>query len=285
MERGRGPLVDGVSRFLSTIAILAGLGGLGGSYFLYQENQSLKQDVAQLKDASVSQTDVEAFNEDWGSKLSTALGDFNQSLDAFKKDANEALKKDDVAREARDRVFNQVVAQLKVDRVAVEEIVSRQVGQKFTEFQALASAPRLRVAETRMRPSSEGDAQYVPIVNEGDSAAEIRSAIFKPKLNGQFRLKGPMKMDENSNRLVIEFSPHDNKAQTQGRHDDYVRTYLVPDKSITSNQTVNLTVEIQNSDHVNWGWQGALELEYGDGETLLVPNISAVFVASDPDSI
>ena len=277
MERKRAAMIDNVSRFLSVLAFLAGVGGLGSSYFLYQENLSLRDELTKRIDAAgISDDDVKKFNTEWEGKLSTALGDFNDALAGFKDDANSALDKDDKARDARGRIFNEVVDQLRKDRVDVEEIVSRRLAE-------VAPAPQLLLAESRMK--SEDGVSRIPVTNIGNGAAKIESAVFRPRVDGQFRLDRQLESEFDINRLVIEFSPNDNKAKTVGRHDDYQRNYLVPTKAILPNQTVAVSIEIKNSEHVNWGWHGDLELKYADGETLSIPNIDAVFVPDDEDAL
>lgn len=271
MESRRGPIVDGMSRFLSTLGLLAGLGGLGGCYYLYQENQTLKNDLStQIKEAGISVDAVKEFNQKWENNLNTALTDFETR-------ANKNLEIDDSAREARKRIFDTVVGQLRVDRLNVEEIVDRRI-------QEIAPAPRLLVAENRMK--TDGERIYrVPVRNIGTATALIETATFRPLVNGEFRLREKLTMEEaDENAVVVEFSPHDNKAKTVGRHDDYVRDYLEPEDVIGPGQTVMVSVEIQNSEHMNWGWQGELELKYADGESLVIPNINARFVPTASDS-
>lgn len=84
--------------------------------------------------------------------------------------------------------------------------------------------------------------------------------------------------EPDENAVVVEFSPHDNQAKTVGRHDDYFRDYLEPENVVMPGETVMVSVEIQNSEHMNWGWQGELELKYADGKSLVIPNINARFV-------
>lgn len=265
MESRRGPIVDGMSRFMSTLGLLAGLGGLGGCYYLYQENQTLKSDLStQIQEAGISVDAVKEFNQKWEDNLNTALKDFETK-------ANKKLELDDTARLARTRIFEQVVDQLKADRLDVQEIVDRRI-------QEIRPVPRLLVAENRMR--TDGTRVYrVPVRNAGTASALIETATFRPRVNGEFQLKEKLAMEEpDENAVVVEFSPHDNQAKTVGRHDDYFRDYLEPENVVMPGETVMVSVEIQNSEHMNWGWQGELELKYADGKSLVIPNINARFV-------
>lgn len=266
MERRTGPITDGISRFLGILAILV---SVGVAIFLYKENQTLKTELGLLK---VGATE---FNQNWDAQLTQAMTD-------FKTEANAALKKDDAAHAARNRIFNDTIAQLNKGQVDVEAIVDRKIAQ----LKSLAAAPLLRIAESRMSPIGEGDVNYVVIANDGDAEAEIEAVAFRPKKDGQFRITSERKMAENTDRLLIEFAPFDNKATTPGRHGNYERTYLVPSKFIPGRSSVGLVVEIQSpddADHRGWGWEGELELKYDNGKSLITP-IRAIFVAGETDT-
>ena len=150
-------------------------------------------------------------------------------------------------------------------------------------LQDIVSTPRLSVMETRLRPI---DGQVIPrtVRNDGFADAEVTSVSFMPLRGAQFRLTEPLRRDPTRNQVVIQFNADDNQAQQEGRHRNYERTYLLPDIVVPGKDTVEITVEIQNSKHKDWAWNGELTIEYHDGRKIVIPSITAVFVDNAPES-
>ena len=63
MERRRGPVVDGISRFLSSFAVLA---GVSGGYLLYNENQQIRQQLASVEQGSDGESEYDTSPDDSG---------------------------------------------------------------------------------------------------------------------------------------------------------------------------------------------------------------------------
>jgi hypothetical protein len=133
-----------------------------------------------------------------------------------------------------------------------------------------------------MRPIGESVPNHVVIANDGETEAEIQSVVFRPRRDGQFKVTSEMRQSATDDAIVIQFSPEDNTAQQDGRHRDYEK--VVFGKSILGKQSANLTVEIRNSKHIEWGWEGELEVDYNGPESLVIPNVRAVFVASEEET-
>ena len=270
MERRKGPVVDGVSRFLGLLAIVA---GLGGGFVLYQENQQIKSQLAELQGSTTNYEEAKSFNEKWDKQLTGAMDD-------FKTRANAALELDAEANLKRQEAFTSEMAELLADRMKLDAMQ-----QRVAQVENIITAPRLLVAENRLRPRTDGSSvQSVVIANEGESDAIIRAARFRTRVGGQFELEKPLTMEPNPEALAIEFLPTDNDAQTLGRHRDYQHTFLAVQPLIQRFQSTPLQVTIRDSRHVGWGWEGQLELEYQDGRILVVPGVRALFVASESDS-
>lgn len=281
MERRRGPIVDGVSRLLSTLAIVI---GLGGSFFLYNENQTLKDQIEQLNgtaDGSTASTlfeDAKEFNERWDAQLKKGLADYDAKVNA-------AIDRSDSDRAARNTDYQTVVDQLYKDRIDLEE-----TSERMKEIQSFVFAPKLSLAENRMMLGDGGNANYVVIANEGRAPAEIQTVTFKPRRNGQFETtsaetKAAADQISNADSVVIQFSKEHNQATKLGHHRNYQRTFLTSDNFVPGGGQVDLSVRIENSDHVGWGWEGAMEIEYSNGRSLVIPSIRAVFVPSRVDTI
>lgn len=265
--------MDGVSRFLSILALVVSLGGL---FYLYEDNKLLKEQLAAVQTTADTGESAESFNERWNEQLTAALAEFKQQ-------ANSALQKADEARQARNQEVETLIAQLRTDRVDLANI-SQRVDALFVQ----AANPRLSLARTVMKPISAGEAGYVVIRNDSLADAEISSVVFRPAPGGQFKtasLVVPDEGDADQDRLVVEFDPRDNSTRTPGRHREYTRQYFAEELLIPRQQATELTVQIKNSTHQGWGWEGELELTYGDGETLTIPQIRAVFVPGETDEI
>ena len=85
---------DGISRFLSILAILV---ALGGAVYLYQDNGRLKTELDTIKS---KQDDPDVFKTHaakWDKDLMDVLKEFNIQKD-------DSLKEFDAAREARNRI-------------------------------------------------------------------------------------------------------------------------------------------------------------------------------------
>ena len=265
--------MDGFSRVLGTFAVLI---SLAGGYYFHSENTKLKQELTAVKEKPPAESsppaemDYEAakvFNEHWDAQLKAALADFNGRVE-------KALDEEETARGNRDAAIELALEQLKKDHLDLATMK-----QRLDQFDNLALAPNLSLAETRMRPVSAGEPGYIVVANTGGADAEITSALFKPRADGQFKLSAEsVPREDAADQFVIEFSPLDNTAKTEGRHSDYQRSYLDAARKIGRGDSVKLYVEIQNAQHQGWGWEGDLELSYADGKKLTVPGIRAVFV-------
>lgn len=277
MERRRGPVVDGMSRILSTLAILL---GIGGGLFLYQENQTLKEEVAKLQGtdyagvASKVQADAAKFNLEWGNQL-------QGSLDAFGTQAANEIKRIQQSEELKE-----IVSQLERDRMDLQQ--AEDGLRALQDLQAFVYAPKLRVARTSGMFAGI-DPNFVKINNEGLIPAEIAAVSFHPQQNGQFKttedeVRAATDRLTDNQSVVIEFTNDHNRSEKreQGLHRHYERAYQEGEKQFPGNKTVPLSVLIYNSDHRGWGWKGAMEIVYANGRSLFVPGVRAVFVPTDP---
>ena len=246
------PTADGVSRFLSMIAILA---AIGSAVFLHNENQKLKADLAKLQGS-----DPDAFV----SHASQWDKDLTGALDEFKVRADKHLKEFDQARIARNDIANQVDMQT-LTLADVEDLINER----------LPSPPNLRVAQTALKPL-DGSSAPMMIANDGGIVAEIIAARFVPTLNSQFETDLPQA--PGADQVVIRFSKGHNNPTKANHHRLYERRYLLPEQAVNPNRTAKVSVEIANNKHVEWGMKGQLELEYQDGRTLTIPSVEAVFV-------
>ena len=126
----------------------------------------------------------------------------------------------------------------------------------------------------------DGDqSSKVFVNNEGLMAAAIRSVEFLPRRDGQFRTtpddnKVANESVDDGETFVIQFTRDDNQSQSQGKelHKNYLREYDITRAPVVpGQQTVPVAVLIRNKEHVGWGWEGALEISYANGKSLLVP--------------
>ena len=284
MERRRGPVVDGTGRFLATLAIMF---GLGGGLFLYQENQTLKEQIVALQQADASPVDLQSlreeakdFNARWGTQLEGAVGEAKRRVDEVVRLAVEE-------RDKRDGEIKRIVGQLSKDRVDVARS-----NELLAELRSFVYAPNLRPVETRMRVGSGVDKNFALVKNEGLIPAEIQSVAFFPRPNGQFQTTAAetsataARMTDGES-LVIRFTKDDNRSDSkdQGLHLSYHRAFGKSEKVIQGDETVPVAILIHNHDHRGWGWEGELEISYGNGERVLVPSVRAVFVADANASV
>lgn len=265
MESRHVSVADGISRILSLLAILV---ALGSAVFLYQDNQRLKTDLASIKS---SPTDPEVFKthaEEWDKKLRSALAEFVER-------ANTVTTQFDKAREARNEIMS---AATDLAPGVGEQRVREIVDMMLADLELPNAEPELIVAQTVMRPGKNGERPIPKIRNAGNVEAEIRIARFKPTQGSVFAVQSPVELEED--HVVIEFDPSHNLGADPGYHRYYERTYLFPEQVVPSKKTVQVTIEIQaNGEHLDWGMTGDLELEYQNGNTVLIPNARAIFVA------
>lgn len=264
-------VTDSISRFVGMGALIL---SLGGGFYLYQDNQQLKTEVAKLSDVPNNPEGFQQFVKSWDEKLTNTLGEFEKQADG-------AVKEFDAAREARNRIFQAATEQTSgLSRSEVEELIKQQLAQ----LSLPEPAPELRVATSVMRPSSEATPPMPSIRNVGNVAAEIRAARFKPRKGSEFVVEGLPKAADDEH-VVIEFGPEHNQGATiEGAHRFYERSYILPEQVVPKNKTVQVTIEIRaNNRHLDWGMTGDLELEYQDGRTVLISNARAVFVP-DPEA-
>lgn len=272
MERGNGPYVDGIGRSLSVLALLV---AIGGGYLLYAENQALKAELESTKGSAGTDEAAQAFNERWDQELTTALSQ-------WKADAQKALDLAEEARGERNQLVANAVSDLEAYRTKLAGQLTALVEQRVDKPEPVPSAPRLLLAESRLRPAGEG-ANYVVVRNDGTAAAEIQSVVFRPRLNGQFVVTEETRDSTPDDCIVLRFSPGDNKnGGADGKHSDYEK--FVFGESIPAAESANVAIEIRNSKHIDWGWEGELEIDYNGAEHLVVPNVRAIFVASEDET-
>lgn len=286
MERRRGSIVDGTSRFLSTLAILL---GIGGGFFLYQENQTLKEQVGLLQtntgqqEASTFYEDAREFKDEWNDRLIT-------SLNKFKEQTDDVVRRENEERSKRTEELNTIVDQLRRDRVGLE-----QTAKSVSDLQTFVYAPKLQLARTSGRFGAV-DPNFVMINNEGLAPADVVSVAFHPQPNGHFKtsveeLRAATARMSDKQAVVIEFSKANNRSAEKGGglHSHYERAYQQGEKTFPGNRTVPLSVMIYNSEHVGnnggWGWEGTMEIVYANGRSLFVPSVRAVFVPEATDTI
>ena len=280
MERRRGPIVDGVSRLLSILAIVL---GIGTSLFLYKENQILRDQVAKLDsstDADTIVADAKKFNEAWNSQL-------NEALVAFNNEAQSALDQASTDLKAANDNFKAATDQLGVDGEAIQKTVAN-----VRDLQSFVYAPKLRLAQTTLRIQNGGDRNFAMVNNEGRVAAGIQSVSFMPKPDGQFRAsvsetQAMIDRADDGQSLLLQFTNNDNqsKAKDDGYHLKYERAFEAGNApAIPGQSTVPVAIMILNHEHRGWGWEGALEVTYADGKSLVIPSIRALFISDQSDA-
>ena len=271
---------DSISRILGVGALLV---AIGGGFYLYQENQQLRSDLANVSTAPDDPEAYQKFVQAWDGKLTHALTEFNKQADT-------ATKEFDAAREARDRIFQAAMEQEGAEKEGTEEVgrlsqteVEDLIKDQIAALRLPAPEPELRTATTVLRPSEDGALPIPSIRNVGDVDAEIVAARFRPRKGSEFVVKS-MPLADEENQVVIQFGPDHNVGATiEGAHRFYERTYVLPQQVVAQKQTVKVTIEIRaNNRHLDWAMMGDLELEYQDGRTVLIPNACAVFVP-DPE--
>lgn len=281
MERRRGPIVDGVSRLLSILTILF---GVGMSLFLYQENQTLKKQVANLGSGANPETiyaDAEKFNKEWDGRLNVALNDFNTEARGAIDQASSDLKT------ANDN-FITATEQILQDGDAMRRTVA-----SVQDLQSFVYAPKLQLAQTNLKIQQGGDRNFAMVNNVGRVAAEIQSVSFLPKRDGQFRAtaaetKALIERVNDGRSLVFQFTKKDNQSESkdEGYHLTYQQAFEPGSApAIPGQATVPVAIMILNHEHRQWGWEGALEVTYADGKSLIIPSIRAVFVSDQSDVI
>lgn len=269
---------DWLGRLLGLLGII--VGGAACVYF-YGENETRKTDiaaaVATVKSPSdtedTSQAEADDFNARWDKQLTDALED-------FKRRANDAISKEDLARLSREELVRQELAKI----VAVDTNVESLVQQKLADLQTQLAAPQLRVAQSWKKPLSAADAGLVMIKNDGDHEAQLKRVTFTPK--SAFETALPLAMESGLltvNQLVVRLTQEHNTATEQDRHAVYERDFVEPE-IVPGDSYIQLRIEIENAAHFGWGFEGDLLIQYDDGRTLPVPNVQAVFVAGDEDS-
>ena len=268
-------VTDGISRFLGVGALVV---AIGSGFYLYQQNQQLRSDLANVSTAPDNPEAYQEFVKDWDVKLTHALTEFNKQADT-------ATKEFDAAREARNRIFKAATEQGDTQETGglTESKVEDLIKSQIAELRLPAPEPELRTATTVLRPSDDGALPNPSIRNVGDVDAEIAAARFRPRKGSEFVVKSLPKTDE-QDQVVIEFGPDHNVGATiEGAHRFYERTYILPQQVVGQKRTVKVMIEIRaNNRHLDWAMMGDLELEYQDGRTVLVPNACAVFVP-DPE--
>ena len=269
MESRHVAVADGISRFLGLGALIV---SLGSSLFFYQENQKLKQQIAE--GTTDDPNNLASIAATWNTKFATQVDEFDIR-------ASEALKKFDKAREARNRIVDAAtnLPASGLTKLEVDDFITA----RLAELSAVDEAgPDLRLATSVFYPSEEGGLPIPSIRNTGNQEAEIRLARFTPRKGSEFKIQARPSAD--NDLIVIEFTPENNHGATvQGAHRLYERAYLTPELTIPVKKTAKVSIEIRaNNRHLDWGMMGELELEYQDGRTVQIPNARAFFVP-DPE--
>ena len=186
MERRQGPMADSISRLLSVIALVA---AAGSTYFLHQENQALKKELAAIEGLPAVLEETKRFNRDWNKQLTEVVEQFQQR-------SGEIINKNEEDLQTRQRNLQTDLAELQ--SIPIEFSV---LEKRLAMLQDIVSTPRLSVMETRLRPI---DGQVIPrtVRNDGFAEAEVTSVSFMPTRGAQFRLSEPVQRD-----YLVGFEP------------------------------------------------------------------------------
>ena len=275
MNHRRESNVDWFGRLLGFLGIV--VGGAASAYF-YLQNESRKSEITAaekvITDTAEENLDAaDQFNADWNKQLIAALNDFNQR-------ANAAIDKEIDLSANREKAFREQLAKVTSSSGELDTLVEK----KYEDLQIQLATPRLRLAQSLMKPVDAGDAVSIVIKNDGNREAELTRVTFSP--TSQFLVSQSSLTNtglESANRLVVRFSKEHNTATEEGRHADYVRRFEEPEY-VPGNNYVQLRIEIENAEHLDWAFEGTLTIEYDDGEKLTIPNAEALFVRPRGDA-
>lgn len=279
MERQRGAMMDGVSRGLCLLTIVLGGGFL---LFLYQQNQQLIKQVAMLKEDLTAVQGKSADTTELYELAQKFDGDW-ENLNSFKSRVGQTMETAQTNLDALQREFAQATERLDSDRAELTTL-----NQGLAALQSSVYA-KLQLAEKRMRVGAGDQSNVVYVNNEGLMPAEIRSVEFFPRRDGQFRTtpehnKAANECLADGKTFVVEFHREDNQSESENKqlHKNYVREFDITSRpAIPGQQTIPVAVLIRNQDHIGWGWEGALEISYANGESLRVPSVRAVFISDE----
>ena len=259
--------VDWLGRLLGLLGILV---GSAACVYFYNQNETRRTEIADAVATSKTEAD---FIERWDQQLTEELAD-------FKRRANKAIDKEDLAQSTREELFREELAKI----ATVDNDLDSLVQQKFKELQTQLAAPQLRVAQSWKKPLSAADAGLVMIKNDGDHEAQLNRVTFIPR--SPFETDLPRSMESGLltvNQLVVRFTQEHNTATERDRHAKYEQDFVEPE-IVPGDSYVQLRIEIVNAAHLGWGFEGDLLIQYDDGRTLEVPNVQALFVAGSEDS-